>query len=162
MSVRGKTEAVAMATVSGHVDAASLFGVLNENLQPEVDGWRFTFLSNSVKCFGRDRMRDPYKFMASLYQRWTGRCTSRRWSLRPDHSSVFFAEFSLTIFLLAGLETNEEGAGASSGHWPLSHSAARHKMAVRPKRNHAPARHRLLPQVRPLPVDFGLFFSSTN
>lgn len=30
---------------------------------------------------------------------------------------------------------------------PLNHSAARHKIAIRPKRNHAPARPRQLPQV---------------
>ena len=29
----------------------------------------------------------------------------------------------------------------------LSHSAAKHKMAVRPKKNHAAGRHRILPQV---------------
>lgn len=30
----------------------------------------------------------------------------------------------------------------------LNHSAARHKISIRPKRNHAPARPRQLPQVK--------------
>ena len=38
-------------------------------------------------------------------------------------------------------------SSSSSSAVPLSHNAALHKRAIRPKKSHAPARHRQLPQV---------------
>ncbi|XP_046451703.1 serine/arginine repetitive matrix protein 1-like isoform X3 [Daphnia pulex] len=43
---------------------------------------------------------------------------------------------------------------------PLNHSAARHKIAIRPKRNHAPARPRQLPQLAEGPVEDDLAWTS--
>ena len=44
--------------------------------------------------------------------------------------------------LLMGMSSSSSASAV-----PLSHNAALHKRAVRPKKSHAPARHRQLPQV---------------
>ena len=67
------------------------------------------------------------------------------------HSIFICLTLTLFPFILTGLEIDEDSLGlamtSSASAVPLSHNAALHKRAIRPRKSHAPARHRQLPQV---------------